>query len=287
MFTLENNYLSIQVKTKGAELCSIFNKETQLEYLWQAGEAWPKHAPILFPIVGKLKDNTYLFNEKSFSLSQHGFARDMEFVLSSSSTDELVLTLNSSEATYEKYPFKFKLDIIYRLKDKALEVETRTTNLGPETMYFSIGFHPAFKIPLVDSTDYSDYYLEFNRTENIERWSIEGGLIGKPYHRVLQNENKLPLSNELFNADALVFKGLESDKISIKCQKTEHGLDFSFKNFPFLGIWAKPNANFVCLEPWHGIADEVESTMEFKNKEGIRSLLQNEQFTCGYEVLTF
>ncbi|POY37435.1 hypothetical protein C3K47_06645 [Solitalea longa] len=287
MYQLENNFLSIKIKTKGAELCSIFNKETQIEYLWQAGEAWPKHAPILFPIVGKLKNNTCFIDDKSYSMNQHGFARDMDFELSSSTVNECVLTLQSSPATLEKFPFQFKLDIIYRLNEKVLEVETRTTNLDTKTLYFSIGFHPAFKIPLTADTKYNDYYLALNKTENIERWEVNEGLIGKPYRKVLEQEDKLPLTYELFNEDALVFKGLQSDRISIKCEKSVHGLDFLFNNFPFFGIWAKTNADFVCLEPWEGIADNKESDQQFKNKEGIRSLLQNEQFTCGYKVVTF
>ncbi|UKJ05936.1 aldose 1-epimerase family protein [Solitalea lacus] len=287
MHILENNFLSIKVNSKGAEINSIYNKQTKLEYLWQAGEAWAKHAPILFPIVGKLKNDTYQINGKSYELTQHGFARDLNFELIKQTENELIFGLNSSDQTINKYPFNFNLEIIYRLIENILEVEVKVTNTGNEQMFFSVGFHPAFKVPIEPHLRYDDYYLEFKEKENIDRWSIVGGLIGEPYSKVLQNENHLPLNYSLFNEDALVFKSLKSSKITLKSDKSVNGLAFFFNNFPFFGIWAKKNADFVCLEPWHGIADAVESNQQLKNKEGIRSLARNEEFSCGYQVATF
>lgn len=284
MHILENEFLSIKVKEKGAELCSLFNKRTGLEYVWQAGEAWPKHAPILFPFVGKLKNDTYHYNGHSYNLPQHGFARDLDFTLTSTNDQEFKFTLESNAATLLKYPFRFKLDIIYRLKDDLLEVETRVTNIGATEMYFSIGFHPAFKIPLRENEKYDDYLLAFENAENIERWSVENGLIGKQYKQVLNDENILPLNYELFKEDAIVLKGLRSQKIRITNQLRNSGLDFFFNNFPFFGIWAKQNSDFVCLEPWQGIADSVNSTQNLTEKEGILSLAPNAVFICGYKV---
>lgn len=284
MHILENEFLSVKVKDKGAELCSLFNKRTGLEYIWQAGEAWPKHAPILFPFVGKLKNDTYYYNGQSYNLPQHGFARELDFKLILLENKKLVFTLESNADTLLKYPFEFKLDIIYSLSDDQLEVETRVTNISAKEMYFSIGFHPAFKIPLKENEKYNDYLLEFERAENIDRWSVENGLIGRAYNHVLNNENILPLSYELFKDDAIVLKGLRSQKIRIVNQLQNSGLEFFFNNFPFFGIWAKQNSDFVCLEPWQGIADSVNSTQNLTEKEGILYLAPNAVFICGYKV---
>lgn len=204
--------------------------------MWQAEETWPKHAPILFPFVGKLKNDTYYYKEQSYNLPQHGFARDMNFKLASYDDKELVFRLESDAETLLKYPFNFSLEIVYRMEAEVLEVITRVINADDKEMYFSIGFHPAFKIPLTVNEKYSDYFLEFERTETIKRWSVENGLIGKPYKIVLNNENVLPLSYELFKDDAIVLKGLHSQKISIRNQLQNSGLDFSLITFRFLGF---------------------------------------------------
>ncbi|SMO48544.1 aldose 1-epimerase family protein [Solitalea koreensis] len=285
---LQNENLTIKVKTRGAELCSIIDNKTGLEYIWEGDPAfWGKHAPILFPIVGKLKNDTYFFNGNEYKMTQHGLARDLDFELSVSTSSSLQFTLKSSAETKKIYPFDFKLDVVFTLNQYILSVTSCVTNTGADEMYFSIGYHPAFKIPLSEQESYDDYSLEFNEVENLKRWNVEGGLIGNEGSQILNQEQKIPLTRKLFEQDAIVLKRLASDEINIKSSIGNHGVTFRFKDFPYFGIWSKTGADFVCLEPWQGIADKVDTNQNLTEKEGIIKLFANEQFQCGYSVLVF
>ena len=272
--TLENDQLKIQVHPKGAELKSVFHKHTRLEYMWNADPAfWAKTSPILFPIVGTLKDDTYFFQGKSYTLSRHGFAREATFELEKQESNRAIFLLRSTPESREKFPFNFELRIIYSLVQDILEVGYDVRNTGADEMYFSVGGHPAFKIPLRKDTAYEDYYLEFNRKETISRWPISAkGLIEAKPLSMSADSSHLRLTRELFSQDALVFKNLQSDKVSIKSSSHAHGLEFSYTGFPYLGIWAAKNADFICIEPWCGIADSVLHDQQFTSKEGIEKV---------------
>jgi galactose mutarotase-like enzyme len=280
MFTIENEQLKIMISSKGAELQSIFNKQTQLEYLWSGDPAfWAKKSPILFPIVGTLKNDIYYYNDKSYKLSRHGFARDMEFETEKQSRTVITFLLQSNEKTLLNYPFDFEFRIIYCIQDNNLRVSYNVSNTSVGEMYFSVGGHPAFKVPLVDGTLYNDYYLEFNEEETTPRWPIsKDGLIGTIPEPLLRETNVLPLTKELFLKDALVFKKPTSSVVTLRSDKTAHGFDFDFGDFPYLGIWAAKNAEFVCIEPWCGIADSVNTNQQLINKEGINKLNAGEIF---------
>lgn len=274
MPSISTDQLTVSIQEKGAELTSLYNKQTGLEYMWNADPAfWAKSSPILFPIVGTLKEDTYYYEGKSYSLSRHGFARDMYFAITEKETNTITFTLESSEATKEKYPFDFRFDIIYTVIDDTLSVTYKVTNTGKVKMYFSVGGHPAFKVPLVDGTAYNDYYLMFNKSETAGRWPIsKEGLIEKNAIPLLKDTNRLPLTKELFFNDALVFKKLHSTSVSLLSSATTHGFEFDFTGFPFLGIWAAKNADFVCIEPWCGVADSVDTDQQLVHKEGINEL---------------
>jgi galactose mutarotase-like enzyme len=284
--TIENDFLVVKIKTKGAELNSAFNKKTKLEYMWSGDPAvWGKTSPILFPIVGTLKDDSYTYENKSYTLSRHGFARDLEFEIEQQEKGKVTFLLKSSESTLTKFPFPFVLRVAYALNANTLQVNYEVENTGEEKMYFSLGAHPAFKVPLADGFVYNDYYLMFNQTECLDRWPIsKDGLIGMKPVVLALNTSKLNLTKGLFKQDALVFKNLSSNIISIKSDKNDHGLDFIFKDFPFMGIWAAPNADFVCIEPWCGIADSVNHNQQLENKEGIQSLDKNVSWTRTWQV---
>ncbi len=287
MIKIENDFLIVKAKSEGAELTSIFNKKTMLEYLWQAGKEWTKHAPVLFPIVGQLKDNVYFYNGEKYSLERHGFARGLPFAVGISETNRMELVLNSSAETLKIFPFQFGLKIIYSLEGNTLNVKYEVSNRGNEKMFFSIGAHPAFKIPLSVKETYDDYFLEFNKKELAERWKLQSGLIVDEKEIVLNNTNILSLRKSLFDNDALVFKNLKSDLISIKNKKSNHGLNFYFKGFPYFGIWAAKNADCVCLEPWHGITDNINYNQQLETKEGIINLEPQRTFNCEYAIATF
>jgi galactose mutarotase-like enzyme len=283
---IENNKLVIKIKSKGAELFSIYNKQTQLEYMWGADpKFWAKSSPVLFPIVGALKDNTYIYKNKRYSLPRHGFARDEEFKAENQQKDSITFLLTSSASSKEKYPFDFELRISYRLKDHSLYTHYEVKNSGNEEMYFSLGAHPAFNAPLAEGMKYDDYYIEFDQNETIGRWPItKDGLISGSSTPLLNNSNRVDLTRELFANDALVFKQTKSSVVSLKTDKDQHGLKFSFPGFPFLGLWTSPGADFVCIEPWCGIADSVNHNQELTAKGGIERLAANESWSRTWSV---
>jgi galactose mutarotase-like enzyme len=271
MFQLENETLRVVIDAKGAELKSIFHKEFALEYMWNADpKYWAKSSPVLFPIVGALKTNTYFYNGKSYTLPRHGFARDKTFEVTAQQADAITFSIKSDAETLPVYPFPFALSIHYKLANDSLTVTYEVMNTGKGDMFFSIGAHPAFKVPLVQGTAYDDYKLIFEKAETAPRWPIsKEGLIEREPEPLLDNTNELPLTKDLFGKDALVFKHLQSQAVRLQSDKTTHGLQFSFPNFPYLGLWAAPGADFVCIEPWCGIADSVDTDQQLEHKEGM------------------
>jgi galactose mutarotase-like enzyme len=289
MPSISNDTIAIDVAIKGAELQSIYNKQNGLQYMWSGDPAyWGKHSPVLFPIVGELKNRTYRHKGKAFQLSRHGFARDMDFEVSGQNDHSLTLSLRSTEHTLQVYPFPFEFAITYLLTRNMLEIQFLVINTGEEKMFFSLGGHPAFKVPLVDGTAFEDYQLVFAEKETVGRWPITpDGLLEMNPVPLLQNRDVLPLQKELFTSDAIVLKGLKSKSISITSGKTEHGIKVNFDNFPYLGIWETKGADFVCIEPWCGIADSVQATGNIGEKEGINSLDPGEKFEVAYTVEVF
>lgn len=274
MITIENKMLKVAVNELGAELNSIYHKINHLEYMWSGDPAfWAKKSPVLFPIVGSLKGNRYYYKEQPYEMGRHGFARDSLFTVQQHSDSEISFLLGSNAQTLQHFPFDFQFLISYRLFHNSLGVSYQVTNESKELMYFSVGGHPAFKLPLAGSTVYEDYFLEFNAVENTGRWPIsKDGLIENKEVPLLINTNRLPLSKDLFIQDALVLKHVSSNTVTLKSNKTVHGLDFNFTGFPYLGIWAAKNADFICIEPWCGIADSVNSDQQLTEKEGINKL---------------
>ncbi|MGZ8559166.1 MAG: aldose 1-epimerase family protein [Chitinophagaceae bacterium] len=291
MFIIENEYLKIEIHPKGAELQSIYNKKNLLEYMWGADPVfWGKKSPVLFPVVGSLKNDTYYFENKAYQLSRHGFAREMDFTVTDQTASSITLTLTRSDATFEKYPFQFRLDIVYSIKENQLQVMYRVINKGDtnQKLYFSVGGHPAFKLPLLPGTVYTDYYLEFNKVENAGRWIIsKEGLIETSSLPLLNDTHKLPLTKELFYTDAIVFKQLRSEKVKLVNNSSGQIFEFDFTGFPYLGIWAAKDADFVCIEPWCGIADSVNTNQQLTEKEGINMLDSTDQFERSWKLTVY
>lgn len=286
---LQNDQIEIIVKQKGAELCNIKNKVTGLQYMWSGDAAvWGKTSPILFPIVGTLKENVFYYNGHKYVLPRHGFARDRVFEIIEQSEDKAVFALRSDDVSKSVYPFDFELRVIYTLHEAMLHVTYTVANSGEQEMLFSLGAHPAFKVPIVDESKYEDYFLAFNETETASRWPIDkAGLIMNQPAALLVNTNKLPLSKTLFDNDALVLKNLRSNKVSLRSTTNSHGLDFYFDGFPYLGIWAAKNADFVCIEPWCGIADGVDHNQQLDRKEGIEKLGSGKSWSRTWKASFF
>ena len=286
MYIIENDFLRVSIDAKGAELTSIYHKPLQLEYMWSGDPAfWSKHSPILFPVVGGLKSNTYFFDNRPYQLPRHGFAREKNFSITEQSRNSIDFRLTDDDETMMVYPFNFELTIHYSLYETKIAVSYQVRNKGDGEMFFSIGGHPAFKVPLVENTTYEDYYLEFNQKEKSGRWPVSpDGLIESEASPFLQNDSRIPLKKSLFQHDALVFKDLRSSSVSLKSTKHKHGLEFEFGGFPYMGIWAAKNADFVCIEPWCGIADSVHADQQLKSKEGINRIARGELFEREWRV---
>ena len=221
-------------------------------------------------------------------MGRHGFAREKEFELINQNQDKIQFSMRDDESTRAIYPFSFEFLINYKLDKRQLAVEYIVKNLGRQAMFFSVGGHPAFKLPLVNGTAYEDYFLEFNEEETKPRWPISReGLIEKQPIPLLVSTDILPLSKELFAKDALVLKFPTSSVVSLKSEKTQHGLDFNFEGFPYLGLWAAPQADFICIEPWCGIADPVDSDQQLIHKEGIVELDAGKEFERKWVVELF
>lgn len=287
LFTLENSFLKISASTRGAELHNLFSKNTNTEFLWNgAEEHWKYHAPVLFPIVGKVKNNTYSAEGSQFQLPQHGLARISDFNLINQTDNSLLFELKYSEKTLKVYPYKFSFKIQYTLNENTIKVEYIVDNLDNKTIYFSVGAHPAFMCPLHQNETMNDYYFELNKAETTSTMLLnEEGYFSQNRESYLENDNIIPLSKEVFKNDALIFDDLKSNKISLKSNKHNKTLSMDFTGFPYLALWSKPTgAPFVCIEPWFGHSDYHDFTGSLKDKEGIQSLSEGNSFNAFYTI---
>jgi galactose mutarotase-like enzyme len=285
---LENDLLCVLCDENGAQLTSIKGKKDSMEYLWNADlNYWNRHAPILFPIVGKVKNNKYRIDDKEYSLLQHGFARDKKFQVISVSSNKVVYQLSSNEETFQNYPFHFQLNVEYSLENNNLIVVYKINNKDKGDLFFSIGAHPGFNCPLLESETMGDYYLEFNEKETVSREviDVDTGLLTGVSEAFLRNENIINLNKDLFKNDAIIFKNLKSTEVSLKSYKNSKKLTMNFTGFPYLGIWSKPGgAPFICIEPWFGHADFVDFNGDFREKSAIIRLEKDREFTCTYTI---
>lgn len=289
MYQISNDQLTISISAKGAELQSIYHRDNHQEYLWSGDPAfWGKKSPVLFPIVGGLKNGSYTFEGNTYPMGRHGFAREKDFTVTEQSAHQIRFTLHADEQTRAIYPFDFCFSILYSLKENILTVSYEVDNTGDKTLWFSVGAHPAFAVPLVKGTEFSDHYLEFGEKENAGVWPLSPeGLIKTEPEPYLEDTDHLPLLKELFYRDALVFKSLRSNTIAIRNLVNDHGIKLQFDGFPYMGIWSARNADFVCIEPWCGIADSVNTSGDLTQKEGINSLQPGNSFRRSWQVKIF
>lgn len=274
-YSIKNDFLKVSINQKGAELSSIFNQKNQTEYLWQADSAvWGRHAPVLFPIVGQVKDGFYTYDGKNYQMSQHGFARDREFEVLAEKEDSISFQLQFDKEGLKIYPFKFSLKIEYKLVENKLLMNYSVENLSDDDMYFQLGLHPGFQCPIDDRLSFDDYYLEFNKPENLDRMLLEGPLLSDRVEENFVDGRQIKLNHELFDDDALIFEEFNSTSITLKSDKDDKSLEMGIEGFPLLGIWSKPGASapYVCIEPWYGVADHVNGQQSYKEKKAIQFL---------------
>lgn len=277
--TLQNNSLQAEINLLGAELISLVGKAGK-NILWsKQTDHWNRIAPNLFPIVGRLKDDSYTLNGKAYHLSQHGFARDREFEVIEQSEKAVRLRLISDAQSMDVYPFSFVFDVCYSLTETGIMVSYETQNTGTETMYYSVGGHPAFYL----EEGLENYYLEFDEAIQLEREELSGSYFSgeTSYYGV---SNHLNLGDELFENDAFVLKDPGFKSVSLKHQNGETLVQMSCENWTAIGFWTKKGAPFLCIEPWWGWADHVDSSGKLEEKAGIRKLNPGENERLSYSI---
>jgi galactose mutarotase-like enzyme len=280
-YTLRSGGIEATILVHGAELCSLKNAQG-VELIWQAGAAWPRHAPLLFPIVGRLKNDELRHRGKAYPMTQHGFARDQAFEWTERAATSCSLTLHDNAATRARYPFAFRLAVHYRLQTTGLDVTLEVVNTGEETLPASIGAHPAFNWPLVEGYSKESYGLTFSdaEVEPIRRLK-DGLMLEKPEPTPIRGQ-RLALTERLFDDDALILDRLASRSVRYA---TDRGpsLEISWQGFRELGIWSKPGgAAFLCIEPWRGFASPSDFDGEFSDKPGVMHVAPG-----AVEVLTY
>lgn len=273
----DKNY-SASILHFGAELES-FTKES-INYIWSVDEQfWNKTSPALFPIVGGLKNNSYEINGNEYELPRHGFARNFNFKVMDTTENSVTFLLKENETTLQVYPFEFELQLKYILNENKLTLIYSVENNSKKIMPFNIGAHPAFSIP----SNFKEYSLYFNKAEKLLSHQLENDLFSGKTIEIESKNQQLALNYALFEKDALVFKNIESKEIELHFNNKLY-IKISFSDFKHLGIWTKPNAPFLCVEPWMGYADKSNSNGKLLEKESIQTINPNEKFSCEFSI---
>ncbi|TDT70508.1 galactose mutarotase-like enzyme [Hypnocyclicus thermotrophus] len=278
MNSIENSFLKLEIANKGAEIKKIINKKNNQNYIWKGdSNYWGKTAPVLFPFIGGQKNGKFIVEGKEYSQLKHGFARDNDFKIIEKNDTKIKYLFSYSEETLKQYPFKFNFYITYTLEKNRIKTEYLIENIDDKEMYFSIGAHPAFSLFVNEEIKYEDYYLEFEKEEEIKSFIIDGVLLKK--EKIDLGKTKiLELKKDTFKNDAFVFENLKSKEITLKNKKDNRKVKVIFDEFPYLALWNVVNAEFICIEPWCGINDFVDFNGELKEKIGIEKLDKSAKF---------
>lgn len=274
--------IEIIINSRGAEQESL-NVDGK-EYIRSRDEFWNRKAPILFPIVGKLKDLKTKINGEIYSMGQHGFARDREFKLLNETEKSLEFILTWDDESLKIYPFKFNLVVKYTISENKLSVDIKIINVDTQDIYFNVGGHPGFRLPMEEGLKFSDYSVEFECMETFNAPEVDAPTGTLNFNKLTEWKDikVINLDYKYFEVDAIVAPHLKSR--SVKLTHNDKGIKFDYYGFNTLAIWTKPNAPFVCLEPWLGYADRTDSDFEYVHKDDIVRLKKNEDYMVGYSV---
>ena len=276
-YKIENDFLTCEINDAGAELHSLVSKENGVEYLWQGNpDVWYGQAPVLFPFIGRLLDDKYRYNGTEYTMQKHGFARKRTFEVVSCERNTAVFVLKSDDTTRPSYPFEFELYVKFELLGKTLRATHTVVNMTAGEMYFSLGGHPGFNCAIGD-------YLEFDCDETLDTETIDSDSIRIAEKTpVLRGEKRIVITKDIFNDDALILSGIKSKALTLRSDKHDRAVRFTFGDVPFLGIWAKPGAPYVCIEPWCGVNDNRTYRKDVSEKEGIIRLPEGGVFDLVY-----
>lgn len=275
MITLENEQFLVEISEKGAELQKIFSKVQSIDYLWDGNpDVWAKHAPVLFPSIGKSNDDQYRHKDKNYEMPHHGFAGEFDFKVVARSSESVSLSLSDNESTFARFPFHFDLILRYTLTSIGLETTYTVKNLSDEPMSFSLGAHPAFRIPFDDAGEFEDYEVSFE-PNSIDLKHFEFVMTPMPHrsgvaHSFKTVKGKVQLTRELFKDGLIVFDNPDITSVTLSSSKSAHSVTVDTHEFPYFCLWTqdKAAAKFVCLEPFYGIPDKAGKSAELLEKEG-------------------
>lgn len=277
---LSNSIIKATFSTKGAELVSVIKDGAEKIWIGDLG-VWGSHAPIVFPICGGLKDDKYIYNDKEYNLQKHGYIRFVEFEVESYTDTRLVFLHCSDSETLKQYPFNYELRVIYTLEGNILKVEYNVKNLDEAPMYYSIGAHEGYYCP----EGIEEYSIIFDKNEFLDSNILNGNLLEYETINVGEDTCELPLKYGYFEVDALVFLNLSSRRVSLKNRKTSAEISLEFEGHDFFLLWSKPGAKYVCMEPWCGCQDFVDSNYDFKNKKGTIKLSGKEEKIKTHKII--
>ena len=287
MYQLKNEALTLEIDAHGAEMKSLKDNQTGQEYLWDGDPAfWKRTSPVLFPLVGNYRDKESVYQGKTYTMSQHGFARDMDFAVTEEKDQEIWFALQETPETKEKYPFDFKLSIGYRLENRTVQVIWKVENTNRETMYFSIGGHPAFVCPVPGKGKQPEYALRFDTEGPVVSSLIgEGGLLTEEKVEYPLTDQKLQIAEDLFARDALVIEQDQAHKVSLVDPTGNAYVTVRF-DAPLFGIWAPKGgkAPFVCIEPWYGRCDRADFSKKLEEREWGNTLEAGGIFEKSYTI---
>lgn len=283
---LENEHLRVTVADAGAELVSVYDKDRQAERIWTGDPAvWNRHAPILFPFVGRVADGTYRVGGSAYAMkTQHGFARDMDFACAEETADSVTHRLAASEATRAVYPWEFRLTVGHRLEGRRLRVAWTVENPGGARMYFSIGGHPGFLLP--EGIRKEDCFLLFPGADTLSYIGVNKAGYALPEKKALALDGGRARYQEDI-PDTWIFENHQVKQAGIAAPDGRPWVLMNCEQFPMLAVWANPNGPFICLEPWFGRTDDAGFTGTIDQKPGIQTLERGEKKEIAYDVQFF
>lgn len=288
-YSLKNQFLEVKIASLGAELISMRDLKTNEEYMWQKDpKFWAKSSPVLFPFVGALKDSKFIYDGKTYDFKlKHGFARDNEFEVSDKGENFIEFVFSSNEETIKYYPFNFKFFMRYILNEKTLKIEYRVVNIGNKDMYFSLGAHPAFSMPVGNGIELSDYYVEFEKDEIGDAKEFKDGFIEDGKVKRIFEGKILKLDKDTFINDALIFENTNSKVAYLKNTKNDRTIGFDYDGFKYMAFWNVPGASYICFEPWNGIGDYNNCSGKLEEKVGIEKLEAGQSYNKAIKVTVF
>lgn len=279
MITISNEFLTATFSEIGAELKSL--KYNDKEYIWYGDpKFWTGSSPVLFPICSGLKDDEFIYEGKTYTLQKHGFARKAKFQVETVDSNTATFLLSSENCPQDNYPFQYEFRIIYTLVGKKINIEYNIRNLTDGDMYFSVGAHEAYHCP----EGIENYEIIFDKKENLDDYQLVGSLLSYDIVNYGKDTDTLQLDNSLFANDCLIFKNLNSRGVILRNKTTDQKIKVDFEGFPFLLIWTVSGAPFVCIEPWCGITDSIDTNKHLPEKEGIERIEKGGSF---YRIHSF